>query len=250
MGIYSTKVTLLYGGRVLANVVHPAELESAECAGKKAIDKAMKISGISKNSYYTVVTGQGKSLIPSADETISDGVCLARGIYELMPSVHTILDLGIQKSLAVKCSGGYPNKIISNDKCASGAGSFLQVVSDVLEIPVERMGEISLKSTEAVEINSTCAVFAESEIISLLHTGKKLEDILGGVYQSLAMRLYSLLLRVGIDRELALVGGIAKDKGLGQAIEAQIGHKILVPEQALFVGSLGAAIIGQEKVGA
>lgn len=247
VGIYSTKVTLLCVGEILANVVLPAELENADHVARQAIDKAIKIAGLAKNSYYTVVTGQGKSLIPFANETISDAVCLARGIHELIPSVHTILDLGIQKSLAVKCSGGYPNKMITSDKCASGAGSYLQVVSDVLEIPIERMGELSLISTETIEVDSTCAVFAESEIISLLHTKKKLEDILSGVYQSLAMRLYSLLLRVGIDRELALVGGMAKDNGLRQAIEAQVGHKILVPEQTLFVGSLGAAIIGEKK---
>lgn len=247
VGIYSTKVTLMYEGQALANVVLPAGLESADRVARQAIGKAMKIAGVSKKAYYTMVTGQGKSLIHFGNENISDAVCLARGMHELLPSVHTILDLGIHKSLAVKCSGGYPSKMVMSDKCASGAGSYLQVASDVLEIPIERMGKVSLSSTETVEIDSTCAVFVESEIISLLHSRKKLEDILRGVYQSLATRLYSLLLQIGIDRELALVGGMARDNALRQAIEEQVGHDVLVPEKPLFVGSLGAAIIGEKK---
>ncbi len=248
VGLYSTKVTLLYEGEVLANVVLPAGLESADHIAKQAMEKAFKTAGISEYPCYTIVTGQGKSLIPFADESISDALCLARGMYELLPPVHTILDLGIQKSLAIKCSGGYPSKIATNDKCASGAGSYLKVISDILEIPIENMGEVSLKSTETLEIDSVCAVFAESDIISLLHSGKKPEAILRGVYQSLATRLYSLLLQVGIDQELALVGGMAKDNGLRQAIEDQVGHDILVPEESLFVSSFGAAVIGEKKV--
>ena len=247
VGIYSTKVTLWCKGKVLANAVIPAVIGNAEHVAKKAIEQAKKIAGVYENTYYAVVTGHGKSLIPIANETISDAVCLARGIYELMPSVHSIIDLGLQKTLAVKCSNGYPSKMVTSAKCASGAGSYLQVVSDVLEIPIGEMGEISLNSTETIEIDSMCAVFAESEIISLLHNRIKVEDILSGIYKSLAKRIYSLLLRIGIDRELALVGGMAQDRGLRHAIETQIGHKILVPDQTMFVGSLGAAIIGGER---
>jgi len=247
VGIHATKATLLHdGGQAVVNVAMPAGLDSAESVARRAVQQALQKGGVSENPDRTIATGQGKSLINFADETISEAVCLARGIHEVLPSVRTLMDLGVQKTLVVKCADGYPVKMAVSDKCASGSGSYLEVVAEVLEMDFHEMGQASLQSTEQIEIDSICAVFAESEIISLLHSKKKVEDIMKAIYKSLAKRLHSLLLRVGVERDLALVGGMAADIGLRVAIEEEVGETLLVPEERLFIGSLGAARIAEE----
>lgn len=247
-GSYSTKVVLLDGGHISAEVVLPMGMDSADLVAKQGLEMALGRAGVSATDLgYIVATGSRRSDVSVANEFTSDSVSIARGMHSILPSVHSILDLGAQRSLAVRCSGGNATKTVLSDKCAAGTGTYLETVSDLLELPLDKMGELSLNSTEAIEIVSTCAIFAESEIISLVHSEKKLNDILKGVYRSLAVRLYSLLLRLGIEREVALTGGIAVDIGLCQAIEEQLGHGVLVPEKPQFVGAFGAAIVAQEK---
>jgi len=123
------------------------------------------------------------------------------------------------------------------------------MVSDILRVPLEEMGELALSSTEVVEVDSTCAVFAESEIISLIHAKKKPQDILRGVYRGLARRLHPLLLQVDLEREVALVGGVALDSGVHRAMEELLGYQFLIPQNPLTVSALGAAIVAETRAG-
>ena len=246
--LYSTKLVVLDAEHISAEVMLSNRMNGADRMAQQGLRMALTRAGVSKSDLgYVVATGSGRSDISVASESVPDSVSIARGMHSIFPSVHIILDLGTHRSLAIKCSGGNASKTVSSDKCAAGAGIYLEIVSDLLEVPLDKMGELSLNSTEAVEIASTCAIFAESEIISLVHSGKKLEDILKGVYRSLALRLYSFLLRLGIEREVALAGDMAMDIGLRQAIEEQLGHGIFIAEKPQFVGALGAAIIAKQK---
>ena len=204
---------------------------------------------LSGESYkYIVATGQGKSRITFADESVPDSICLAQAAYKALPSVHTILDIGAGHALAIKCSKGIATGAVNSDKCAAGTGAYLEIVSSILRIPFDNMGAISLKSTEKIEVNSLCAVFAESEIISLVHSKKKIEDILKGVYRGLALRLYPQLLQVGLEKDIALVGGMAQDIGLRSAVEELLGHNIVFSEDSITIGALGAALVAEGKV--
>jgi len=247
-GSYNTKVIILDGGHIIAEVVLPNRVDSADRVARQGLKMALARAGVPQSDLgYIVATGFSRSEVSAAGGFMPDSVTIARGIYQIYPSAHSILDLGAQKSLAIKCYGGIATKTVLSDKCAAGTGSHLEIVSDLLEVPLDKMGELSFSSTEAVEIVSTCAIFVESEIISLVHSGKKLQDILKEVYRSLALRLYSFLLRLGIEREVALTGGTAVDIGLRQSIEDHLGYRVLVPEQPQFVAALGAAIFAEEK---
>jgi activator of 2-hydroxyglutaryl-CoA dehydratase len=123
------------------------------------------------------------------------------------------------------------------------------MVADILNVSLEEMGEMSLGSTELVEVDNTCAVFAESEIISLIHAKKKPQDILKGVYRGLALRLHPLLIQVGLEREVALVGGVAMDTGVRRALEEKLGYEVLIPANPFTVTALGAAMIAETKAG-
>jgi benzoyl-CoA reductase subunit D len=211
---------------------------------------ALSRAGIGRDKLdYIVVTGRGKSFIALADDTAPDAMCLARGIHAVLPGVHSVLDVGAEKALAVRCSEGRVINMASSDKCASGTGTSLQMVSDILDVSLEQMGEISLSSTEVVEVDNTCAVFAESEIISLVHAKKKPRDILKGVYRGLALRLHPLLVQVGLEREVTLAGGVAMDKGVRRALEEKLGYEVVIPGNPFTVNALGAAMIAEAQVG-
>jgi predicted CoA-substrate-specific enzyme activase len=133
-----------------------------------------------------------------------------------------------------------------NDKCAAGTGRFLDVMARILETDVSKLGEISTKSKNEVQISSTCTVFAESEVISHLSSNAKIEDIVAGIHTSVVMRVATLAARVGIEEKIVMVGGVAKNKGIVSAMEKALNHKIVVPELAQLTGALGAAIYAYE----
>lgn len=248
-GLYATKVVLMNNGEILSKAVLTSGLEDAYTVAERALKIATGQCALPGDSYkYILATGQGKSHIAFADESAPDSICLARAVYKVLPSVHTILDIGAAHTLVVKCSKGIATGAVNSDKCAAGTGTYLEIVSTILGVPFENMGGISLRSTEKIEVNSLCAVFAESEIISLVHSKKRIEDILRGVYRGLALRLYPQLLQVGLEKDIALVGGMAQDIGLRNAIEELLGHKIMFPEDPITIGALGAAIVAEEKV--
>ena len=247
-GLYATKVVLMNNGEILSKAVLVSGLEDPLTIAERALKIAMNQCVLSGESYeYIVATGQGKSDITIADESAPDSICLARAAYKVLPSVHTILDIGAGHTLAVKCSKGIATGAVSSDKCAAGTGAYLEIVSSILGISFENMGRLSLKSTEKIEVNSLCAVFAESEIISLVHSEKKIEDLLRGVYRGLAQRLYPQLLQVGLEKDVVLVGGMAQDIGLRSAVEELLGYKIVLYEDPITFGALGAALVAEGK---
>jgi predicted CoA-substrate-specific enzyme activase len=248
-GLYATKVVLTNNGEVLTKVVLTSDFEDSYVVAERAFKIAMAQCALPEDNYkYILATGQGKSHITFADESAPDSVCLARAVYKVLPSVRTILDIGAAHALVVKCSRGIATRAVNSDKCAAGTGAYLDNVSAILGVPLGTMGDISLKSTEKIEVTSLCAVFAESEIISLVHSSKRIEDILRGVYRGLAVRLYPQLLQVGLEKDIALVGGMAQDIGLRGAIEELLSYKIMLPEDPITMSALGAAMIAEEKV--
>ncbi|NLB80038.1 MAG: CoA activase, partial [Clostridiaceae bacterium] len=134
-----------------------------------------------------------------------------------------------------------------NEKCASGAGSFVEMISSALEVSLEEMGQLSLKSAKSVPINAQCAVFAESEVISLIHARTPKEDISRAVLEALASRISSLARRAGLKQKVILIGGLAKNPGFVRALENDLGTEILLPDHPEFVSALGAALVAEEK---
>jgi predicted CoA-substrate-specific enzyme activase len=135
-----------------------------------------------------------------------------------------------------------------NDKCAAGTGRFLGAASSALEIPLDELGPTALKAEKPVRISTTCTVFAESEVLSWLGKGKKIEDILLGVHQSIASRSVGLLRRVGIEEEMTFTGGVAKNVGMIKALEDHLGIKLNVSEESHYMGALGAALFALDHI--
>jgi len=135
-----------------------------------------------------------------------------------------------------------------NDKCAAGTGRFLEIVADALGLRVGELGDISLKSTNKVNVSSTCTIFAQQEIVSRISEGVPLEDILAGLHDAIASRVARMVKRLKIEPDVVLTGGVAKNIGVVNAMKENLGCEVLVPEDPLLSGALGAALLGKEVV--
>ena len=196
-----------------------------------------------------VATGYGSKLVTYADEVKPDIVCQGKGVFSLLPSVRTAVDVGDLYTKVIRIDGeGNAHKFLLSGKCAGGSGRILQVIAKVLQVKVEEIGELSLKSTKRVEFSTGCAVFAESEVISRISEEVKKEDLLAGIHRALGAQINSLAERVGVEPDVAMIGGGARDVGLVQALKEIRGHEILVPPRPHFMGALGAALIAMENV--
>jgi predicted CoA-substrate-specific enzyme activase len=197
----------------------------------------------------TVATGYGSKMVTFADEVKPDIVCHGKGISSLLPSVRTVIDVGdlYTKVFRIDGRGSVQNFLLSG-KCAGGSGRILQIIAKVLRVKVEEIGELSLKSEKRVDFNTGCAVFSESEAISRIAEGVKKEDLLAGLHRALAAQINSLAERMGVDQDVAMVGGGARDAGLVHALKEIRGHNILVPSRPHLTAALGAAIIAKENL--
>jgi len=242
-------VVILEGDRILAAVTLQTG-ESAENESHQAMEEALRQAGLKLADIKSVVaTGVGRGSVPFARKQRSIMSCLAKGAYFLFPQARTVLDAGAESSTAIRLSDeGSVADTASNDKCAAGAGVFLDTMSRMLRIPVGELGPESLKATHAQTLSSTCAVFAESEVVSLVHRNPPVPvaNILAGIHKSMVDRLFALALRVGIPSEVVMCGGVSRNIGIIRAMEARLGKAVLVPAKPESLGGLGAARFAQE----
>lgn len=218
-------------------------------AADEVLNKALAKADIAFSDIaHVIATGYGAASVPQVNESVSDMTCQGRGISYLFPSVRTVVDIGGQFSrvFRVDKQGRVVNFVFS-EKCAAGSGRLLQVIARVLQVDIEELGELSLKSKNKVDFTTSCAVFIESELISRIAEGFLKEDIAAGVHRALAAKIQVLIERVGFEPDCALVGGGAKNIGLVRSIEDGLKVNVLIPEQPQIVAALGAALIAEER---
>jgi predicted CoA-substrate-specific enzyme activase len=221
-----------------------------ESAAEEAIREALGKANLSlRDVAYTVATGYGAHNLPLANQVITDITCQARGISRLFPSARTIIDIGDMFTRVIKVDDrGRAISFLTSGKCAGGSGRVLQMVAHVLQVPVEEIGELSLKSKQRIDFNTGCAVFAETEVISRVAEGTSKEDLLAGLHRALAAQIQSLVERVGVEDDCALVGGGAKNIGLVRSLEEALGVELLVPEEPQMIAAFGAGLIARERI--
>ena len=247
IGSTMTKVVLTdKAGNLLSFIKGPTGAEHRRLANevmRQALEEAgLRIGDIS----YIVATGYGRLNGPFADRQITELSCHARGVSSLFPKARTAIDIGGQDAKCLRIDNGRLASFVMNDKCAAGTGRFIEVTAAALSIRLEDMGDISLKATRRVPISNLCTIFAQQEVVALLSRGEKLENILAGLHDARASRVAALARRLGIDPDLVLTGGVAKNIGMVKAMKESLGCEVLVPEEPLLTGALGAAILAKE----
>ncbi len=219
-------------------------------AAENAFAEALKNGGIREEEVeYIIGTGYGRYRVTFGNTQVTEISCHARGAAHMFPKTHTVLDMGGQDTKAIRVRPtGEVWDFCMNDKCAAGTGRFLGAAAAAVGIPLEELGPTALQSQKPVRISTTCTVFAESEVLSWLGKGKKMEDILWGVHQSIASRSTGLLRRVGIEEEVTFTGGVAKNIGMIKALEESLRLKLNVSEESHFMGALGAALFAFDHI--
>ena len=245
-GASRIKVALLQGRNLLAHTVLDGGAESVTEVSKRALADTCRVAGIALEEVHKVaVTGMAYKYLHLEGEHITESTCLARGIDFFMPGVRTVIDVGAQKSLAIKCSAGVPLKIRYSEKCASGSGRFLDVVASTMMLEKAELSKLALSTNNFVEVQSTCTIFAESEIITLIHSDEKAAEIARGAYRALARRLYGLLLQVGLENDVCLAGGVSADACLLDELEKLASCRIIPAVQSDIIVASGAALAVQ-----
>jgi predicted CoA-substrate-specific enzyme activase len=248
-GAQSTKVVVLEGYRILASVTLQTG-ESGESEARQAMEEALRQARLKLEDLKSVVaTGAGRMNVPFARKQRSIVSCLARGARFLFPQARTVVDAGAESSTAIRLSAdGAIEDTVTNDKCAAGSGTFLENMSQMLRIPLGELGAESLKATHAERIANKCAVFAESEVISLVNRVPPVPvaDILAGIHESMVDRLFAMVQRVGGRSDVVMSGGVANDIGVIRTMEARLGKAVSVPDDPQIVAALGAALFAQQ----
>jgi len=247
IGSTMTKVVVV-ADDIVSQVIGPTGAEHRHQANK-VMEQALEQAGIPFDDItYVVATGYGRINVPFADKQITEITCHAKGVASLFPTARTVIDIGGQDAKGIKISNGKVLNFVMNDKCAAGTGRFLEVIADVLEVKLVDMGPLSLKAKRNVKISSTCTIFAEQEVISRIADGVEVEDIIAGLHDAIAGRVYRMTERVKIEKDVVLTGGVAKNIGMVKAMEDHLGYRVLVPKEPLLTGALGAAMLGRERV--
>ena len=248
IGSTSSKAVILRDGAELA--AHAVEPLGTGTAGPgRVLKKGFALCGLSQPEIsYTVVTGYGRMNCDAADEQISELSCHAKGIHFLLPTVHTVIDIGGQDAKAMSITDkGLLAAFQMNAKCAAGTGRFLDVMARVLNVEIGELGPLSQKSRHPVSISNTCTVFAESEVISQLSSNVPVEDIVAGIHRSVAKRVAGMSLRLERSPDVAMSGGVALNTGVVHAMEQEMGCRILVHPLCQSAGAVGAAVLAWEK---
>jgi predicted CoA-substrate-specific enzyme activase len=238
--------------------------EDAKIVGRSLIDTGANVVVAAEKAYraalgdanlteehvgYVVGTGYGRYRVTFGHTQVTEISCHGRGAVHMFPGTRTVVDMGGQDTKAIRV--GPTGEIVDfcmNDKCAAGTGRFLGAVAAALDIPLADLGAVALKAEKPVKISTTCTVFAESEVLSWLGRGKKVEDILLGVHGSMISRSIGLMRRVGIEPEVTFTGGVTKNIGMVQGLNKALGFDVNVSDDSHFMGALGAALFARDRV--
>jgi predicted CoA-substrate-specific enzyme activase len=250
VGSTQTKAVIIDEGRTIVSRALVETGANVIRAAESAFQSALEAGGLQEEEVeYVVGTGYGRYKVTFGNTQVTEISCHGRGAVHMFPATRTVVDMGGQDTKAISVSpAGEIIDFCMNDKCAAGTGRFLGAAARALDIPLEELGATALRGDRPVKISTTCTVFAESEVLSWLGKGKKIEDILLGVHQSIAGRSAGLLRRVGVNEEVTFTGGVARNQAMVTTLNERLGVDVNVSDESHFMGALGAALFGLDHV--
>jgi predicted CoA-substrate-specific enzyme activase len=249
VGAATAKTAIISDGKILSYAVIPTG-DSVARAAERVTRAALEQAGLSMADLsFVISTGYGRNGVAFANKTASEIICHAKGVNLLMPAARTVIDIGGQDSKVIGVrENGTVSDFVMNDKCAAGTGRFLEVMAGVLGLDIEEMGPISCTSKEPCPISNTCTIFAETEMVSLRAEGRTREDLVAGIHKAVASSVVVMGKTVGYREQVVFTGGVAKNTGVKNSLEAGIGLPILIPEEPQIMGALGAALLAKAEL--
>jgi len=248
IGSMTTKCVITDNVNIVGSIMVPTNSDP-KGSGIEALESLLNKTGFKRSDILRIVgTGYGRISLDIFDHTATELTCHAAGARYLNPDVEGLIDIGGQDSKVIKLKqDGSIMDFVLNDRCAAGTGHFLEVMAKTLNQDIETFGDLYAKSAGPSTINSTCTVFAESEVISLVARGESKTDIAAGLHQSIAKRIGNMARRLGLKENVAFVGGVAKNRGMRKALEDYLGISFIpISQDPQITGALGAAVMAKE----
>lgn len=248
-GAKNTKTVILRDKRIVGTGKVLTGFEQGQ-AVKESLELALKDAGISRDSVERIGgTGSGAKAAADADVWVNDIKALVVGALYHFPQARTVIDVGAEESRAVNCdANGNVVDFAINEKCAAGAGAFIEAMGRALETPLEEMGALALSSDRAIPMNAQCTIFAETEVVGLIHAKTEKKDISKAIHDAIAGRIVSMIRRIGVNPYIVMIGGVALNPGFVSALRRELGVDALyVPDKPEFVAALGAALVAARR---
>jgi (R)-2-hydroxyacyl-CoA dehydratese activating ATPase len=249
VGSTQTKAIVIDGDRRIVGRALIDTGANVVTAAETAFNSALRQAQLERTAVdFVIGTGYGRYKVEFGDTQVTEIACHARGAAELFPLARTVLDMGGQDTKAIRIGErGDVLDFCMNDKCAAGTGRFLQSAAAALELDLAELGPTALRGRRPVAISTTCTVFAESEVLSWLARGRKIEDILLGVHRSIGQRSYGLLRRVGVEDQIVFTGGVTRNSAMVAVLNELIGTTLQISDESHYMGALGAALFALER---
>jgi (R)-2-hydroxyacyl-CoA dehydratese activating ATPase len=244
VGSRTAKIVLLENRSILFSSVQTTGINPGSTA-VELFESALSETGLSKKAIEKIcATGYGRNTVKFADQIISEISCHAAGVRYFFPRAKTVIDIGGQDSKVILInSQGRIEQFVMNDKCAAGTGRFLEVAANILELTVDDLAAVSTDSDKDLQMNSTCVVFAESEIIGLIAQNEKIANIINAIHLSIAKRTKNLISQLAWSQPVVFTGGVALNTGLKNSLSKILNTEIIVPDNSFITGALGAALL-------
>ncbi len=248
LGTQRVKAVVLKDGAVASRGQALSSFDPTKAA-EQAVEEALKAAGLKLSDVsYFAATGSAMDMAPYANGTVSMmGADAKAGVY-LFPKARTIVDVGAEEARAVKCDEkGIMVDFVVNERCAAGAGAFIEAMARALEVKLEDLGQLALKAERASPINASCVIFGESDVVSLIHRQESKPEIARAVFDAMADRISSMVHRLGVNPDVVLVGGVAKDVGFIDSLNRKLGLTVSIPQYPDYAGALGAALTAASR---
>ena len=247
-GAKNTKTIILKDGEIFGMGMVLSGFDRQK-AVSDSLDLAVAAAGISRDDIQRICgTGSGKDAIKMADKEVDDIKAMSKGANFFFPNARTVADVGAEEGRAAKIDDkGNPVDFAVNEKCAAGAGTFIEAMARALEVTIEEMGPLGLISEKKIPMNAQCVIFAESEVVGLIHAGTDKADIIKAIHDSMAGRIVSIIRRIGVNKDVALLGGVGYNSGFTSALLKELKiEKIYIPDKPEFGAAVGAAVVAAE----
>ena len=248
-GAKNTKTVIIKDGEVIGKGLVLTGFDP-EKAVEESLDIAIQAAGVARNDIRRIGgTGSGKNAVKFADDDISDIKAMSKGAIFFFPNARTVADVGAEEGRAAKIDEkGNPVDFAINEKCAAGAGVFIEAMARALEVSIEEMGPLSLQSNKKIPMNAQCVVFAESEVVGLIHAKTEKQDISKAIHDAMASRVVSMVRQIGVNKDVAMIGGVGYNPGFVAAMLRELKvEEIFIPDEPEYGAAVGAAVVAAEE---
>jgi benzoyl-CoA reductase subunit D len=249
-GAKNTKTIIMKEGKIIGKAMVLSGFDQNKVV-EDSLAKAIEAAGIARDDIEKIFgTGSGSKAVKMADDTVTDIRAMSKGAHNFFPKARTVVDVGAEEGRAVKIDeNGNPVDYAINEKCAAGAGAFIEAMARALDVSIEEMGPLCLQTDKEIAMNAQCVVFAESEVVGLIHAKTDKPEISKAIHDSMASRIASIIRRIGVNEDVVMIGGVGYNPGFIAAMRRELKvEKIYIPDEPEFGAAVGAAVVASEEL--